>query len=109
MMRADHRRLLFTISVDKNAAYPEAFVTSQNEKVLPHESALMSLWKVDDQTTKALIVAYYKWLLKGEGRGEALRRVQLQMLRSEDQSHPYFWASFIQSGDWRNLEGKETT
>lgn len=28
MMRADHRRLPFTISVDKNAAYPDAFTTS---------------------------------------------------------------------------------
>jgi transposase-like protein len=35
MMRADHRRLPFTISVDKNAAYQEAFITSQHEKILP--------------------------------------------------------------------------
>lgn len=40
MMRADHRRLPFTISVDKNAAYPEAFTTSQQEKVLPHDCKL---------------------------------------------------------------------
>jgi transposase, IS6 family len=40
MMRADHRRLPFTISVDKNAAYPEAFATSQLEKVLPHDCKL---------------------------------------------------------------------
>ena len=40
MMRADHRRLPFTISVDKNAAYPEAFITSQQEKVLPHDCKL---------------------------------------------------------------------
>ena len=40
MMRADHRRLPFTISVDKNAAYPEAFITSQNDKVLPHDCKL---------------------------------------------------------------------
>jgi transposase, IS6 family len=40
MMRADHRRLPFTISVDKNAAYPEAFATSQQEKVLPHDCKL---------------------------------------------------------------------
>ncbi|HYX72143.1 MAG TPA: DDE-type integrase/transposase/recombinase, partial [Nitrososphaera sp.] len=40
MMRADHRRLPFTISVDKNAAYPEAFTTSQDEKVLPHDCKL---------------------------------------------------------------------
>ena len=40
MMRTDHRRLPFTISVDKNAAYPEAFTTSQDEKVLPHDCKL---------------------------------------------------------------------
>lgn len=40
MMRADHSRLPFTISVDKNAAYPEAFTTSQKEKVLPHDCKL---------------------------------------------------------------------
>jgi IS6 family transposase len=40
MMRADHRRLPFTISADKNAAYPEAFTTSQDEKVLPHDCKL---------------------------------------------------------------------
>ena len=28
IMRAEHRRLPFSISVDKNAAYPEAFSTS---------------------------------------------------------------------------------
>lgn len=40
MMKADHRRLPFTISVDKNAAYPEAFTTSQKEKVLPKDCKL---------------------------------------------------------------------
>ncbi len=40
MMRADHRRLPFTISVDKNATYPEAFTTSQKEKVLLHDCKL---------------------------------------------------------------------
>jgi transposase-like protein len=40
MMRADHRRLPFTISVDKNAAYPDAFTSSQAERVLPHDCKL---------------------------------------------------------------------
>jgi transposase, IS6 family len=40
MMRADHRRLPFSISVDKNAAYPEAFTSSQDEKVLPKDCKL---------------------------------------------------------------------
>ena len=34
-MRAEHRRLPFSISVDKNAAYPEAFSASQAERVVP--------------------------------------------------------------------------
>ena len=40
MMRADHRRLPFSISVDKNAAYPEAFTTSQAEKIVPKDCKL---------------------------------------------------------------------
>jgi IS6 family transposase len=40
MMRADHRRLPFTISVDKNAAYPDAFTSSQKEKILPIDCKL---------------------------------------------------------------------
>jgi IS6 family transposase len=40
MMRADHRRLPVSISVDKNASYPDAFASSQKEKVLPHDCKL---------------------------------------------------------------------
>jgi transposase-like protein len=40
MMRAEHRRLPFSISVDKNAAYPEAFSTSQAERVVPKDCKL---------------------------------------------------------------------
>jgi transposase-like protein len=40
MMRAEHRRLPFSISVDKNAAYPEAFSTSQTERIVPKDCKL---------------------------------------------------------------------
>jgi IS6 family transposase len=40
IMRADHRRLPFSISADKNAAYPEAFTSSQEEKILPSDCKL---------------------------------------------------------------------
>jgi len=32
--------------------------------------------------------------------------VQRTMLRSRDRQHPYYWAAFIESGEWANLEGK---
>jgi transposase-like protein len=40
MMRAEHRRLPFLISVDKNAAYPEAFSASQEERIVPKDCRL---------------------------------------------------------------------
>ena len=40
VMRADHRRLPFTISTDKHASNPEAFSTSVKEKILPSDCKL---------------------------------------------------------------------
>ena len=40
LMRADHRRLPFSISVDKHASYPEAFTASQEEKMIPFDCRL---------------------------------------------------------------------
>ena len=53
-----------------------------------------------------LMIGYYRNLTTGKGRGDSLRQAQLQMLKSKSHSHPYYWASFIQTGEWANLEGK---
>jgi len=68
------------------------------------ESQLISLWKVDDEGTKDLMVKYYDQLLANTGRSDALRQVQLAFLNSSIYRHPYFWAAFIPSGDWRLLK-----
>lgn len=67
------------------------------------ESQVVSLWKVDDTGTKDLMVNYYKRLLNEEGRSEALHQTQLDMLQTPNYQHPYFWAAFIPSGDWRPM------
>jgi len=66
----------------------------------------MSLWPVSDVGTRDLMIEYYKALQRGEGRAEGLRQVQLRMLKDPKRQHPYYWASFIQSGEWANLDGK---
>jgi hypothetical protein len=40
LMRADHRRLPFTVGADKHASYPETFATSVKKKVLPRDCRL---------------------------------------------------------------------
>jgi CHAT domain-containing protein/tetratricopeptide (TPR) repeat protein len=62
------------------------------------EALVMSLWPVADQATKELMVNYHQRLAKGEGRTEALRQTQLELLRDPRRSHPFYWASFIASG-----------
>jgi CHAT domain-containing protein/Tfp pilus assembly protein PilF len=68
------------------------------------QTQVISLWKVDDTATQELMVDYYDRLLSGTPRDAALRETQLAFLESEDYSHPYYWAAFIGSGDWRPLQ-----
>jgi CHAT domain-containing protein/tetratricopeptide (TPR) repeat protein len=69
------------------------------------ESQVISLWPVSDRGTKDFMIEYYRRLQAGEGRGEGLRQVQLHLLSSAERSHPFYWASFIHSGEWAPLAG----
>jgi CHAT domain-containing protein len=50
--------------------------------------------------------SYYRGLREGLGCGDALRRAQLAILNHKGDEHRFFWASFIQVGEWANLDGK---
>lgn len=68
------------------------------------ETQVMSLWSVDSGHTGRLMEAYYRAIRNGQGRSDAMRDVQLVMLRQSDSNHPNLWASFIVSGQWSPLE-----
>ena len=70
------------------------------------ETLVMSLWPVSDRITRETMTTYYTGLRAGLGRGDALRHAKLAVLEHSQWSHPYYWASFIQSGEWANLDGK---
>ena len=70
------------------------------------ETLVMSLWPVSDLVTRDMMTGYYSGLKDGLGRGAALRRVQLRLMRQPGRRHPFYWASFIQAGEWANLAGQ---
>src|SRR5262249_47788368 len=51
------------------------------------ETQMMSLWPVSDRWTQELMVAYYRGLQRAQGRAEALRQVQLKMLKDVKRQH----------------------
>ena len=60
---------------------------------------LCSLWKVDDEATKALMVKFYELWNPTSGDGlpaaEALRRAQEFVRGHKRWSHPRFWAAWV--------------
>lgn len=65
---------------------------------------VMSLWKVPDEQTQQLMEDFYRRILAGESRAEALRGAQLAM--REKEPHPIYWGAFICQGDPGPLPGK---
>ncbi len=70
-------------------------------------STLLSLWKVDDAATAAFMEAYYKRLKAGEGRAAALAATQADFRQHANITwrHPYVWAAWQLTGDWRPVQG----
>lgn len=58
---------------------------------------VMSLWEVPDEATKELMIAFYRRVLSGEGRAEALRGAQLEIRMRWPE--PYYWAGFVCQGN----------
>ena len=68
------------------------------------ETLVTSLWGVDDEVTKELMTVFYRRLLGGEGRAEAMRKAALTIRQRHP--HPYDWAPFIVIGQPGPLRGQ---
>lgn len=69
------------------------------------ETVVMSLWKVNDETTQELMESYYHHLLARQGRATALRQAMLALRLSRP--HPHYWAPFIAMGQNTPLRVRE--
>ncbi len=59
-------------------------------------TVVASLWQVDDRSTSELMTTFYRALVKGLSKREALRAAQREQLAK--QRHPFFWAAFQLTG-----------
>lgn len=57
----------------------------------------------DPQVAESLLSLSGIYNDRSDARADTLREVQLGMLRSRLLSHPFFWSSFIQSGEWKGM------
>ncbi len=65
------------------------------------KSLVLSLWSVDDESTKDLMVSFYKHLMEGKPKNEALREAKLELINAG--KSPVFWAPFVQYGDTSSI------
>jgi CHAT domain-containing protein/tetratricopeptide (TPR) repeat protein len=61
------------------------------------ESLVMSLWKVPDRQTQALMSKFYQRIVKGFSRSEALKEAQLEI--KAQNPDPFYWGAFICQGN----------
>ncbi len=65
------------------------------------ESAIATLWYINDQSTVPLIAEFYRQLRQPNlSKAEALRQAQLKMIADENYNHPAVWSPFILIGNW---------
>jgi CHAT domain-containing protein len=66
----------------------------------------MSLWSVEDQVTRQWMKELYaNRLIKDLSTADAVRQASLAVLRQRRarglSAHPFHWAAFVATGDWR--------
>lgn len=69
------------------------------------ENILMSLWKVNDQTSIGLMDDFYNFLIQGETIDDALRNAKLKYLETADEltADPIAWAPMVAYGDMEQI------
>jgi CHAT domain-containing protein len=62
-------------------------------------SVVASLWQVEDNATKVLMVEFHKRIKEGNTPDLALKGAQIYMIKNSGYTDPLFWSPFILVGD----------
>jgi len=64
-------------------------------------TVLASLWSVGDESTKELMVEFYRQLAAGQSKAASLQSAEIKLLKNPKFARPLYWAPFVLMGDWR--------
>lgn len=68
------------------------------------KSIITTLWSINDEKTKEVMVDFYTQLLEHTPKDVALRQAKLNFIKKYSHTaHPFFWAAFIPIGDMESV------
>jgi CHAT domain-containing protein len=66
---------------------------------------IMTLWAVDDESTRAWMRRLYSARLSGSSSAESVAQASRTIIEERRESglsvHPFYWGAFVAAGDWR--------
>jgi CHAT domain-containing protein/TPR repeat protein len=66
------------------------------------KTVIASLWSVSDKSTALLMSKMYGYLANNNfSKSTALRKAQIDLMKSKDYSEPFYWAPFGLYGNWQ--------
>ncbi|MBX7125528.1 MAG: CHAT domain-containing protein [Cyclobacteriaceae bacterium] len=66
-------------------------------KIAGAQTIIMSLWKVNDESTQELMSSFYQYWLEGRSKREAFDHAQLTL--KAKYNSPYYWGAFVMVGE----------
>ncbi|HWA98710.1 MAG TPA: CHAT domain-containing protein [Pirellulales bacterium] len=74
-------------------------------------AVMATLWRIPDAETAELMARFFDRLQAGDDKATALQRAQQSFLEDRDaaKAHPFFWAAFTLTGDWRSAQAGPPT
>lgn len=64
-------------------------------------AVVASLWQVADESTRDLMVEFYRELKAGGSLSGSLQGAEKALMKDPARRHPFYWAPFVLIGDWR--------
>lgn len=87
-------------SMGKSATGVELISLSRAFAVAGSPTIVATLWPVDDESTKIIMINFYDGLKKGLTKAEAMRQAQIALIKKGDfHIHPFFWAPYVMIGN----------